>query len=306
MKVLVTGGAGFVGANLVRLLLEEGFEVCVLDNFSRGRKDYLSGLDVRIFEGDIRNADFLESSFQNTDAIIHLAAYGSVIESLQDPESNFEMNVVGTFNVLRAAVKSSIGRLIFSSTGGAIMGNTPPPVDEKSLPRPISPYGASKLCCEAYCNAFSASYGIQAINLRFANVYGPYCSHKKGVINQFHNRIQNKQPLIIYGDGSSTRDYIHVDDLCCGILLALKNQRIKNDTFHIASGRETSLLELAQIFRAVSGSINHEIQYQPSRPGEVEKNFASFDHAKSELGFFPKINLEEGLANTFQWLSSHA
>lgn len=304
-KVLVTGGCGFVGANLVRLLLEKGQEVVVYDNLSKGNKSYLNGLDVEFVEGDIRDSRALARvmASTSTDQIVHLAAFGSVVESVQDPKTNFDMNVVGTFNVLEQAVQQDVSKIVFSSTGGALIGNAKPPVNEQSLPKPISPYGAGKLCCEAYFHAFSQSYGINTVCTRFANVYGPYSDHKTGVINQFYKRISAGEPLVIYGDGSSTRDYIHVTDLCDGIARALLDYNVKTDVIHLASGRETSLKELADIMCTLSGNPDHPIEYRDKRVGEVDRNFARYDYAQKVLGFEPRHTLEEGLKETWNWLA---
>jgi len=302
-KVLVTGGCGFIGANLVRMLLDKGQQVAVFDNLSKGNRAYLDGLDVTIIEGDIRDADALGAALAGIDRIVHLAAYGSVVESVEDPQTNFEMNVVGTFNVLNQAVSHNISKLVFSSTGGALIGDAVPPVNEQSLPKPISPYGAGKLCAEAYCHAFSKSYGINTVCTRFANVYGPYSQHKSGVINQFFKKITQDEPLIIYGDGSSTRDYIHVSDLCNGITRALLNDDVKNDVIHLASGRETSLRQLADLMIKVSGKTDHPVEYLDKRTGEVDRNFARYDYAKKVLGFEPQYTLEDGLQEAWDWLA---
>jgi len=302
-KILVTGGCGFVGANLVRKLLQTGAEIKVLDNLEKGNRAYLDGLDVELIVEDIRNPDGLDTAFSGVDKIVHLAAFGSVVDSLADPRTNFDINVQGTFNVLSSAVANGIQKLVFSSTGGALIGDATPPVNEKSLPKPISPYGAGKLCCEAYCHAFSQSYGLNTICTRFANVYGPYSDHKGGVINQFFKRLKSDEPLVIYGDGSSTRDYIHVDDLCNGIVLALQSDKLVNDVVHLASGRETTLKELAEIMISISGKSDHPIRFEDKRVGEVERNFARFDYAREMLGFEPQYDLKQGLAETWSWLN---
>ena len=302
-KVLVTGGCGFIGANLVRMLLDKGQQVAVFDNLSKGNRDYIDGLDITFIEGDIRNTGALGDALAGADRVVHLAAYGSVVESVEDPQTNFEMNVVGTFNVLNQAVRHNIRKLVFSSTGGALIGDAIPPVNEQSLPKPISPYGAGKLCAEAYCHAYSKSYGINTVCTRFANVYGPYSQHKSGVINQFFKKITQDEPLIIYGDGSSTRDYIHVSDLCNGITRALLNDNVSNDVIHLASGRETSLRQLAELMITVSGKTDHPIEFRDKRTGEVDRNFARYDYAKEVLGFEPQYTLEEGLQEAWDWLA---
>ena len=303
--VLVTGGAGFVGSNLVRKLVGQGYKVSVLDNLSRGRVEYIEDLnDVEIFAADITDKKSCDAAFKSVDKVVHLAAFGSVVESVEDPYTNFNMNVLGTFNVLNLCVENSIEKLVFSSTGGALIGDVSPPVDERSLPKPISPYGASKLCCEAYCHAFSKSFDLNTVCLRFANVYGPNSYHKTGVINRFFNAIKDEQPFILYGDGTSSRDYIHVGDLTDGIALASENDKVVDDVIHIAGGREVSLNELAETIKMVACKPMHPIEYRDKRKGEVDRNFADYTYAKSVLGFEPKYNLKKGLQelwDTYDW-----
>lgn len=302
--ILVTGGCGFIGSNLIPKLIEQGDQVRVLDNLSRGRSDYLTEFNCEIVKADIRNIDSCRDAFKGVDKVVHLAAYGSVVESVENPAENFDINVKGTLNILRLIVENNIEKLVFSSTGGALIGNASPPVSEQSLPKPISPYGAGKLCCEAYCNAFSESYNLNAICLRFANVYGPNSAHKTGVINKFAKRIIDGKSLVIYGDGASTRDYIHVSDLCNGIVLALQKEKLESSVVHIATGIETSLQELADLFLTISGSETTMIDYQPARVGEVERNFALYDLANEVFGYAPSIQLKDGLTETYEYLKS--
>lgn len=302
--VLVTGGCGFVGSNLVRELVADGYRVRVLDNLSRGKWSYISDLDVELVEADITDSEAIEPSFLGVESVIHLAAYGSVVESVADPSANFDMNVRGTFNVLNASVKAGVKNFIFSSTGGALIGNATPPVSEHSLPKPISPYGASKLCCEAYCGAFSESYGLNTTCLRFANVYGPNSYHKTGVVNKFFHSIKDGDPFVIFGDGSSSRDYIHVSDLTNGIRLALKERLNGHEVIHLAAGLEITLSELANTVKKVADKPDHSILYEPTRVGEVERNFANYAYAQKVLGFSPKVSLEDGLQDlwdNYQW-----
>jgi len=304
MKILVTGGCGFIGANLIRKLLDNGNEVRVLDNLSRGNVRNIEALDIELVEGDIRDLPTVEKGLKNIEVVIHLAAYGSVVESVRDPLPNFENNVIGTLNMLIGARNASIGKFIFSSTGGAIIGNAIPPVNEKSLPRPISPYGSSKLCCEAYINSFSHSYGLNTTMLRFANVYGPYSDHKIGAVTAFIKAVLSGNPINIYGDGSASRDLIYVDDLCRGIMLAVEKDLPTATVVHIASGVETSVLGLAGLIMEISGKKDHEIVFHPSRKGEVERNFSTYERAESLLGFRPAVDLRAGLIKTWDWFKN--
>jgi UDP-glucose 4-epimerase len=300
-RVLVTGGAGFVGANLVRLLLAGGREVRILDDFRTGREEYVADLGVDVIRGEIGDTGLVTELARDADAIVHLAAAGSVVDSVADPAANFDANVRGTFSVLNAARAAGVGRLVFSSTGGALIGNAEPPVDERSLPKPISPYGASKLAAEAYCHAFAKSYGMTTVALRFANVYGPYSGHKKGAITVFLRALHDGQPLKIYGDGNASRDFMYVDDICRGIELGLTRELAPGTVAHLATGVETSVRQLADTCRKVVGLPDHPIEFLPARPGEVDRNFATYDYAREILGFEPAVGLADGLAATWDW-----
>jgi UDP-glucose 4-epimerase len=302
-RILVTGGAGFVGATLVRQLTEAGQRVRVLDNYSTGDAAHLAGVDAEQIEGDIRDADALDAALAGVDAVVHLAAAGSVIMSIADPAANFDVNVLGTFRVLDAARRAGVERTVQASTGGALIGNATPPVDESSLPKPISPYGASKLAGEGYAHAFAAAYGLRTVALRFANVYGPWSEKKQGVIQMFFRAIRAGEPLVIYGDGSASRDYTHVDDIARAIGLALDRDVPGGTVLHIASGVETTVRELAGLCRDAAGAPGHPVEYRPARAGEVGRNFASYDLASKELGYAPSIAREEGIRRTWEWFT---
>ena len=300
--VLVTGGAGFVGATLVRRLVASGYRVRVVDNLTTGDAAHLAGVDAELVKGDIRDADALDDALDGMDAIIHLAAAGSVIASVQDPVANFEANVLGTFRVLDAARRSGVGRVVQASTGGALIGDATPPVSERSLPKPISPYGASKLAGEGYAHAFAKTYGLRTVAVRFGNVYGPWCARKRGVINVFFESLHSGAPMVIYGDGTASRDYVHVDDISKALQLALENEHVPGGTvLHAASGVETTVTELAGLCRKAAGKPGHAIEYRPRRAGEVGRNFASYDLAKQLLGYQPTVSREAGIPRTWQW-----
>ncbi len=299
-KVLVTGGRGFIGTNLVGMLSQTR-PVRVFDSLERCSPTGWQALDADFLEGNILHPDQLSAALDGTDAMVHLAAYGSVVESVSNPVINFQTNVIGTFNVLNAAADAGIRRVVFASTGGALIGDALPPVNETSLPKPISPYGASKLCGEAYCHAFAKSRGLGAVCLRFGNVYGAHSAHKKGAVTMFIKALMLDEPIVIHGDGSASRDYIHVDDLCRGIGAAIDAPLVGGEVFHLASGRETTVLELANILRTVAGKPKHPIEFRSARVGEVARNFATYDRARDALSFEPKRKLEEGMAETWQW-----
>jgi UDP-glucose 4-epimerase len=300
-RILVTGGAGFVGATLVRRLVAAGHRVRVLDNYSTGDAAHLAGVDAELVAGDILDTAALDAAVARMDAVVHLAAAGSVIMSIADPAPNFDANVLGTFRVLDAARQAGVERTVQASTGGALIGDATPPVSEASLPKPISPYGASKLAGEGYAHAFAASYGLRTVALRFANVYGPWSEMKPGAITRFFRAIHAGEPIVIYGDGSSSRDYTHVDDIARAIGLALDRDVPGGTVLHIASGVETTVKELADLCRGAAGAPDHPVEYRPPRPGEVGRNFAAYDLANRMLGYAPSIGREEGIRRTWQW-----
>ncbi len=303
-RILVTGGCGFIGANLVPYLVNKGYQVRVLDNLSRGYLEFLDGVDIEFQEGDIRDQDTMNQAMEGIDAVVHLAAYGSVIESLEDAHTNFDINGKGTLTVLEAAKNASVKKFVFASTGGAIIGDAEPPVNENSVPRPKSPYGASKLTCEAYCQAYARSFGLPTVMLRFANIYGQFSAHKKGAVTVFSKALIKNEPISIFGDGEATRDFLHVDDLCNGITKAIETDLAPATVMHLATGRETSVLELAEILKVAAAKKDHPIKFKKSRPGEVLRNFANYDRAKELMGFTPQISIEQGMKSTYEWFVS--
>jgi len=302
-NILVTGGCGFIGANLIPKLIEKGYRIRVLDNLSRGSLNFIAKLDVDFHRGDICNTQQISKAMEGMQGVIHLAAYGSVIESLEDPITNFKINAGGTLNTLQAAKDAGIEKFVLASTGGAIIGDADPPVNEDSIPRPKSPYGSSKLTCEAYCQSYARSFGLNTVMLRFANIYGPLSAHKKGAVTAFAKSLIANEPFVIFGDGSASRDFLHVDDLSAGILKALEADLEPATVLHLATGRETTVSELAELMRQTAGKPDHPIEYRESRSGEVLRNFAANDRAAEILGFEPKIGLENGLEKTWRWFA---
>jgi UDP-glucose 4-epimerase len=303
-RYLITGGCGFIGVNLIARLAQRGAGVRVLDNLSLGRRADVEPHGVELVVGDIRDRATVLACTRGVDTVIHLAAHTRVVESVENPEVNFDVNVVGTFNVLQACRASGVRNFILASTGGAILGEQTPPVHEKMVPRPIAPYGASKLCGEGYCSAFHGAYGLQTVALRFSNVYGPWSYHKGSVVAQFFRNLMQDRPLTVYGDGCQTRDFVYVGDLVEAILAASALE-VGGESIQIASGRQTSLKELLRLMREVVTERSFEVQYEPARAGEILHNYALIDKARCLLGFEPRTELREGLRATWQWFKDH-
>jgi UDP-glucose 4-epimerase len=300
-RVLITGGCGFIGANLVRFLREKqpAWSLRTLDNLIAGETSYLEdgSADVRV--GDAAEPSDLDEALDQVDAVIHLASQTGVVPSLEDPDRDFRGNAMTTFRVLEGCRLHGIERLVFASSGAAV-GDVDPPIHEKVLPRPLSPYGAGKLVGEAYCQAYAGSFGMQTVSLRFSNVYGPFSQHKKNAIPNFIKRGLDDKPIEIYGDGTQTRDFIHVDDLCDGILRSLTTDGISGEVFQLASGVETSILDVAKITQETTGG-NGNILFEPRRAGEVYKSRADIAKAGALLGFQPRVALRDGLVRTTDW-----
>ena len=310
MKILITGSAGFIASSLIPKLKADGHELVGVDSLVSGSINcQFTSADCIHHFFDITNASKLNTLLEGVDLVYHLAAKGNVVESVEDPVGNFVANVNSTISLLESMRLVGCKRLIFSSTGGALMGNAIPPVDESTIPKPISPYGASKLACEGYLSAYAASYDFSSIVLRFGNVYGPFSSHKAGVVNLWIRSLIKGDDVKIYGDGESSRDYIHVDDLTDGLLLALKRLNCPHykglETYHLANHVELTLNQLKEIvFNAFSSSAS-KVVYYPARPGEVNRNFADISLAKRVLNFNPSIPFDRGIQKLCNWILAH-
>jgi len=273
--------------------------VTVLDNEVLGSREFLRDLDCEFVSGDIRDPVAVRRALAGVDAVVHLAADTRVIPSIENPHFNMDVNLVGTFTVLDAMREAGVGTFVNASTGGAIVGTAAPPVHEEMVPRPLSPYGASKLAVEGYCSAFAASYGLSCLSLRFSNVYGPRSFHKGSVVALFLRQILNGEQLVVYGDGSQTRDYVYVSDLCDGIISGLASA--SSGVIQLGSGIPVSLDELISRIRAVVAPRSVDVTYEPFREGEVRNTYCDISRAASVLGYRPTIALEEGLSATWEW-----
>ena len=301
-RVLITGGAGFIGAHLAGHLVRSGdYAVTVIDNESLGSRDSLDGQELRFVRGDIRDRDALRAVLDGQDAVVHLAADTRVIDSIEDPANNFDTNVVGTFNLLEACRELGVPRIVAASTGGAIVGDVPPPVHEQMAARPTSPYGASKLMLEGYLSAYSAAFGIAGCALRFSNIYGPGSLHKGSVVAHFFKRILAGEPLTVYGDGTQARDFLYAEDLVAGIRSAIESDAV--GAFQLGSGEPTTVKELLDLMRMVTGR-DLVVHHEDFRAGEVRHTWCQIDQAREAFGFAPTTPLDEGLAQTWEWFRS--
>ena len=301
-RIGITGGGGFIGSLLAAQLCDK-FDVVIIDNFSTGREDYLKDIKCEIKRVDLQNLEETCEALKGVDVLFHLAASGNVIESINAPIDNFNNNVSSTLNVLEAIRANEIKQVIFSSTGGALMGNTPPPVDENSTPAPISPYGASKLSCEVYIKTFAECYDVKYTIFRFGNVIGANSLHKKGVLNTFVKNIKAGQDLNIYGE--VTRDFIYVGDLTRTLEKAIDNPHALNEIFHLSSEEEISISRIAEIsIDELAPNSGIKINMSARRQGEVLRNFANNDKVKKHLEHKVSKPLETRVRETLKWLQS--
>jgi UDP-glucose 4-epimerase len=305
MKLLVTGGCGFVGTNLIAYLNRiGGYDITVFDSESLGERSFLEGLDTEFVHGDLRDASAVRAVVEGQDAIVHLAADTRVIPSIEKPRYNFDVNVEGSLNVLEAMRETGVNKLVSASTGGAILGDVPPPVHEEMVARPVSPYGASKLAVEGYASAYGACYGINTVSLRFSNVYGPRSFHKGSVVAHFFKQILAGKPLVVYGDGSQSRDFVYVEDLSEAIRKALDVDR--TEVIQLGTGRATSVDELIEAMRGTVGADKITVRYEPFRSGEIVNTYCDISKAKRVLGYDPRTTLEQGLRQTWAWFTENA
>ncbi|MGD0451282.1 MAG: SDR family NAD(P)-dependent oxidoreductase [Candidatus Bathyarchaeia archaeon] len=304
-KVLVTGGAGFIGSHMVDRLVKDGYRVKVFDNLSNSKLDniqrYLSSGQIDFVKGDIRDASLVQKTLKAVDLVVHFAALTSVPFSVENPDLTFDVNLLGTLNLLRSSIKENIDRFVFISSC-AVCGDTQfPPVNEEVQTNPISPYAESKLIGERYCLGFSERKLLRSVVLRFFNVYGPRqgLNDYSGVITRFIEFSRKGLPLTIYGDGSQTRDFVNVNDIVEAVLASMKSSKAEGEVFNIGSGKPTSISELAKTVLELSG-LDLEIRFEKSRTGDIKDSYADISKAKTLLGFEPKVSLKTGLQTLFE------
>lgn len=351
-SILITGGCGFLGTSLVARLLENkpAPRIRILDNLSVGSREDLAEVCtfreltsgdashaspagessqstgakpafttpvVELLVGDIRDYPTCLAACTGMEAVVHFAANTGVGPSVEDPRADMEANVIGTFNMLEAARQCGTKRFVFASSGAPI-GEVEPPINEEKAPRPVSPYGASKLAGEGYCSAYWRTFGVGTVSLRFGNVYGPRSKHKSSIVAKFFRQALAGETLEIYGDGTQTRDFIYVDDLIDAVLCAcdphpsptaepaapVNAQPPWGEVYQIATARETTVNEIAEEIRRIVEPVTGRpvvIVYAAPRLGDVRRNYSDVTKARNTLGWSPRHDLHTGLRTTFDY-----
>jgi UDP-N-acetylglucosamine 4-epimerase len=331
--VLVTGGAGFIGCNLVRRLLKEGARVRVFDNFSTGKRSNLSDLQesdsgaarsapvrsreassnraegaspspmLEVFEGDLRDFALILEATKDIEIVFHEAALPSVIRSVKAPNTTNDVNIAGTLNLLEACKVNNVKRVIYASSSSIYGDSEELPKHEKMIPKPMSPYAVSKIAGEHYMRVFHHLYGIETVILRYFNVYGPYqdpTSEYSGVISKFIHAFINNQPITVYGDGEQSRDFTYVDDVVEANILAA-DAPVSGEVFNVAGGNRYSLNQMIEILKDIFGKKEYEVIYTDPRPGDVRHSQAAVESAKKRFAFTAKIDFDAGLKKTVEW-----
>ena len=301
-RALVTGGAGFIGSNLVKALLERGDDVVVLDNFSSGYRCNLDALPgARVVEGDVRDPRAVAEAMAGREVVYHLAASVGNKRSIDDPVTDAEINVVGTIRVLEAARRVGVRKVVASSSAGIFGELKTLPIAEDHPVEPDSPYGATKLCEEKQCLAHGKLYGFDAVCLRYFNVYGPNQRFDAygNVIPIFAFQMLRGEALTIFGDGEQTRDFINVADVVQANLKAADARGVSG-AFNLGSGTRVTINHLVEMLREAS-RLNPVVKHGPPRPGDVRHSLADISAARSTLGFVPTVGMEEGLARYMEW-----
>ncbi len=309
-RVLVTGGAGFIGSNLVHALLERGDAVRVLDNFATGNRANLAGLEdeVEVVEGELRSYERVHNAVRGVELVFHQGALPSVPRSVQDPLTTSAVTIEGTLNVLLAARDENVRRVVFASSSSVYGNGGTLPRSEAQQPDPISPYAVAKLAAERYCVSFHRVYGLETVALRYFNVFGPRqdpMSQYAAVVPRFLAAINEGRPVTIHGDGSQSRDFTYVSNVVEANVLAADADGAGGTVLNVATGRQASVSELADAIGEALGR-PVEKEFVPTRTGDVRDSWADVSAAASVLGYEPSVGLDEGLRLTADALFSRA
>lgn len=308
--VLVTGGAGFIGSNIVDGLLNDGgYRVRVLDNFATGRRENLTHClgDIDVIEGDIRDLETVEEAVADVDMVLHQAALPSVPRSVKAPVTTNDVNVGGTLKLLSAAHKAGVRRVVLASSSSVYGDGEELPKHECMAPNPRSPYSVSKLACEHYTKVFADIYGMETLAMRYFNVFGPRqdpTSQYSGVIAKFMTAALDRKAFTVHGDGTQARDFTFVENIVLANLLALKAEHLDGSAINVACGDRTTLLDVIEILGSLTGHAG-EIEFAEPRVGDVRYSQAAIERATEFLGYRPVIPFEEGLRRTLEWYAAN-
>ena len=311
MKILVTGGAGFIGCNLVRFLLAKGHQVVVLDNFATGKRQNLQpiGDQIQLIEGDIRDGQAVDHAAQGCKAIFHQAALGSVPRSVEDPLASHDVNVNGTITVLESARRTDVRRIVFAASSSAYGDQEKSPKHEGMVAMPISPYAANKVACEAYMRSYAAAYGLETLCLRYFNVFGPYqdpSSAYAAVIPAWVSKILHGQSPTVFGDGEQSRDFCYIDNVCEANWLAANAppDACTGQAMNVACNHRTTLNQILDLLgRLLQADVKPT--YTDERLGDVKHSLADVALAKKTIGYEPKVFFEEGLTKAIDWYKAN-
>jgi UDP-glucose 4-epimerase len=306
LKIVVTGGAGFLGSHLVDKLIREGEEIIVIDNLFRGQTEnieqHIPNKKFTLLNDEIQNKTKINDALHLADAVIHFASISSVFRSIVEPEIVNTINVTGTLNMLNLCIKEEVQCFIFASSAAVYGGDRNRPLQENDSLHPLSPFAASKIAGEAYCKAYSETYGLNTIILRFMNIYGPRITKVyRRVCSKFAEATIRNEPLVIAGDGKQTRDFTYVTDAINAILLALNKKDIKGETFNIGTGKPTTINQLANLYKKISVNSKQEIKHINAKRGDLIYSYADITKAKKKIGYNPKIDVETGIPKYFEW-----
>ena len=305
MRYVVTGGAGFIGSNIVDELVRRGESVVVLDDLSAGKEDNLADIRNKIsfIKGSINDIEAIRRSMQEADYVIHLAARTSVPRSVKDPVETNRVNIDGTLNMLMAARDAKVKRVVLAASSSAY-GETPTlPKIETMQPEPISPYGVTKYACELYAQAFGRVYGLQSVSLRYFNVFGPRQdpgSPYSGVLSKFCSAFLEGTDPVVFGDGEQTRDFTYIENVVQATLLACDAPAASGKVVNVGTGERISLNRTLELLREISGNAL-EAKYEPAREGDIRDSQADITLSRELLGYDPTVNFAEGLRRTFTW-----
>lgn len=308
-RVLVTGGAGFIGSNLADELIKRGAKVRIVDNFLTGFRENLDEIsgDFDFIEADIADAQAMRKAVEDVEVVFHQAALPSVPRSVDNPLETHNACVNGTFNILNAAREAGVKRVIYAASSSAYGDQQTLPKVETMRPEPLSPYAAAKLAGELYCTVFSQVYGLETFALRYFNVFGPRqnpSSQYSGVISRFIDAFMKGGTPVIYGDGLQSRDFTYIANVVDANIKAAEATSGIGEVMNVANGERVSLLELVDVLKQVTGRTEVEVDFQPERTGDVKHSQADNARAKEWLGYEKLVGLDEGIRRTIDWWKS--